>query len=398
MSTAGSTRHVLLLNWRDTRNPEGGGSEVYVERIAAELVAAGHRATVLCAAHPAAPAEEVTEAGVRIVRRGGRFTVYLRAALCYLAAALRLGPLAGDRPDTIVDVGNGMPFLSALYARRPVIALVHHVHREQWPVVLPGWRGRLGWWIESRLAPRVYRRCRYVTVSQATREELAGLGVDPGRITVVHNGTPEAPAVPATRSATPELVVLGRLVPHKQVEMALHTVATLAGDVPELRLTVAGKGWWAPRLVALARELGIADRVDFTGYVADERKHLLFASAWVSLVPSLKEGWGLTIVEAGSHGTPTVAFRGAGGVREALIDGRTGLLADDHTDFTAKVRLLLTDEALRTAMGAAAKEHARGYSWQAAGQKFAALLPGAAKIPNQVGRVPVDAGAGQRVP
>ena len=416
MSIAGSPRHVLFLNWRDTRNPEGGGSEVYVERIAAELVAAGYRVTVFCAAHSAAPAEQVDPAGFRILRRGTRFTVYLRAALCYLTGLAGFGPLSRrhGRPDVIVDVVNGMPFLSPLYARRPVMALVHHVHREQWPVVLPGFRGRLGWWIESRLAPRVYRRCRYVTVSGATRDELAGLGVDRDRITVVHNGTPEAPCqqlapgrsvgaapegpVPATRSATPALVVVGRLVPHKQIEVALHTVAALAGEFPELRLAVAGKGWWAQPLRELAAELGVSDRVEFTGFVPDDQKHALFGWAWLSLTPSLKEGWGLTIVEAGSHATPTVAFRDAGGVREALVDGQTGLLADDHVDFIAKVRELLGDEPRRLAMGEAARAHARSYSWPAAGQKFAALLPGAAKIPNQVRRVPIDAGVGQRLP
>jgi glycosyltransferase involved in cell wall biosynthesis len=376
-------RHVLFLNWRDTRNPEGGGSEVYVERIAAELVASGHRATVLCAAHGKAGAEEVTAAGVRIVRRGGHRSVYLRAALIYLLGCLRLGPLSSGRlgrPDVLVDVCNGLPFLSPLYARRPVIALVHHVHREQWPVVLPGFQGRLGWWIESTLAPRVYRRCRYVTVSDATRAELVGLGVDPHRIAVINNGTPEALAGPVTRSATPSLVVLGRLVPHKQVEVALHTVAALARELPALKLVVAGQGWWEPPLRQLAAHLGIVGRVRFAGFVTEHEKHALLGSAWVALMPSLKEGWGLTIVEAGGHGTPTVAFRSAGGVREALVDGETGLLADDQTDFTAKTRDLLTDQVRRLAMGEAARVHAARFTWYAAGVKFANLLPSAAAL------------------
>lgn len=373
------SRHVLFLNWRDTRNPEGGGSEVYVERIAAELVANGHRATVLCAAHAEAPDRELTDSNVHIVRRGGRRSVYLYAAMTYLAGWFGIGPLARrrlGRPDVVVDVCNGLPFFSAIYVRRPVIALVHHVHREQWPVVLPGWRGRIGWWIESRLAPRLYRGCRYVTVSEATRAELVGLGVGLDRISVIHNGTPEAPAttVPDTRSATPLLVVLGRLVPHKQVEVALHTVANLVGEVPDLRLVIAGKGWWEPRLRELADELGIAERVRFTGFVAEADKHALLASAWVALTPSLKEGWGLTIVEAGQRGTPTVAFRGAGGVAEALVDGRTGLLAEDAADFDAKVGALLADGDRRQAMGAAAQAHAARFTWQNSGARFAALL------------------------
>ncbi|MEU5946442.1 glycosyltransferase family 4 protein [Micromonospora sp. NPDC047465] len=378
-----ANRHVLFLNWRDIRNPEGGGSEVYVERIAGELVRRGHRATLLCATHSAGPAEEVTADGVRVLRRGGRHTVYLRAALVYLAGALGLGPLArrrGGRPDVIVDVGNGLPFLSALYALCPVIALVHHVHREQWPVVLGRWLARFGWWVESWLAPRVYRRCRYVTVSEATRRELATLGIDLARIAVVHNGTPDMPVGPVPRTPHPSLVVLGRLVPHKQVELALHAVAGLAGELPGLTLVVAGQGWWEPHLRRLADELGITDRVRFTGFVSDAEKGELLASAWVALTPSLKEGWGLTIVEAGAVGTPTIAFRGAGGVEEALVDGETGLLADDVDDFVAKVRVLLTDDALRTAMGAAARAHAARFTWPVSGEKFAALVARAANV------------------
>jgi glycosyltransferase involved in cell wall biosynthesis len=118
--------------------------------------------------------------------------------------------------------------------------------------------------------------------------------------------------------------------------------------------------------------------VRFAGFVTDEEKRTIMSEAWVALTPSLKEGWGLTIVEAGAAGTPNVAFRGAGGVEESLVDNRTGLLADDQEDFTAKVRLLLTDDTLRLAMGAAARAHAAQFTWPAAGEKFATLIARAA--------------------
>src|SRR5690348_12152976 len=108
--------HIVLLNWRDTTHPEGGGSEHYLERMAGGLAARGYRVTVQCAAHSGGPADE-WRAGVRFRRRGNRFTVYPRALL----GVLRL------RPDIIVDVQNGIPFFSRLVARCPVLVLVHHV-------------------------------------------------------------------------------------------------------------------------------------------------------------------------------------------------------------------------------------------------------------------------------
>ncbi|GID94842.1 putative glycosyl transferase [Amorphoplanes digitatis] len=378
--------HILFLNWRDTTHPEGGGSEVYLERVAAELIGHGRRVTVLCQAHGTAPAEETTPDGVRIVRRGGRHTVYLFAALVYLIGALGFGPLSRrrlGRPDLIVDVGNGMPFLSRLYARKPVIALVHHVHREQWPVVFGPWVARIGWWIESRVAVRVYRNCRYVTVSESSRSELAELGVEPHRITIVHNGTPEVTGAPAPRTPHPSLVVLGRLVPHKRVELALRATALLATELPDLELVVAGHGWWDEPLHRLAADLGIEDRVRFAGFVTEQEKHELLCSSWLMLLPSLKEGWGLTIVEAGARGTPSVAFRSAGGVVDAMAHGETGMLVDDEFEFFQTVRSLVLDAPRRAAMGKAAATHARQFTWAVSGAAFhrvvAAELPAVAQ-------------------
>ncbi|GIF22804.1 glycosyltransferase involved in cell wall biosynthesis [Actinoplanes tereljensis] len=370
--------HILFLNWRDTRNPESGGSEVYTERIAAELVARGHRVTLLCAKHAGAPAEQVLPTDVHVLRRGGRHTVYLRAALSYLAGRCHLGrlaPGARGRPDLIVDVCNGVPFLSPLYARCPTVVVIHHVHREQWPVVFGGLKARFGWWLESRVGPRVYRRCRYVTVSTATRDELAELGIPRTRITLVHNALVGPGCASALRSAYPSLVVLGRLMPHKRVEHALDALAAL----PEARLVIAGRGYWEPRLREYAARLGVADRTDFAGYVSEQRKHELLSLGWVVLVPSLKEGWGLTIMEAAAHGTPAVAFRSAGGVCDAIRDGETGLLADDPGDFVAKIRWLLTDEKTRHQMGTAARAYAESFTWAAAGERMAALVDEAAQ-------------------
>jgi glycosyltransferase involved in cell wall biosynthesis len=367
VAPASSPPSVLILNWRDTRNPEGGGSELYAEEVAAALVRRGHQVTIFCAAHALAPAEEVTADGVRIVRRGAHRSVYARAAWEYLRG--RLG-----RPDVVVDVQNGLPFLAQLYARVPVVLLVHHTHREQWRVVLGPLAARFGWWVESRLSPWVHRRNRYVTVSEVSRHELVELGVDTDRISIIHNGTPEVLGPPQLRTERPTLVVLGRLVPHKQVEVAIRALAALSDDYPDAELVVAGRGWWLDPLREEAERLGVADRVRFAGFISDEEKHELLGRSWLHLVPSLKEGWGLSVIEAASHGTPTVAFRYAGGVAESVVDGQTGMLADDEGEFIAACRTLLGDETLCADMGSAARAHAASFSWDETAKRFATLL------------------------
>jgi glycosyltransferase involved in cell wall biosynthesis len=356
-----------MLNWRDSTNPEGGGSERYVESVAAQLVAAGHQVTVFCAAHDQAPGDEVRD-GVRFVRRGSKLGVYPRAVWHLLLRR-------SGRPDIVVDVQNGLPFFSRLVTRRPVVVLVHHVHREQWGVVYDPLRARFGWWIESWLAPRLYRHSQYVAVSEVTRRELTELGVHADRIAVVHNGTERPLETGVGPDAAPHLCVLGRLVPHKRVEHALEAVARLRADYPDLRLTVVGSGWWADRLTAAADDLGVADRVEFLGHVDDVTKHRALARSWVLLTPSLKEGWGLCITEAASHGVPAVAYASAGGVAESVVADRTGLLVgDDLEEFVAATRRLLDDPALRHRLGAAARARSGDFSWETTGAAFLTVL------------------------
>jgi glycosyltransferase involved in cell wall biosynthesis len=360
----------VILNWRDTTNPEGGGSELFVERVAAALAAGGRAVTLVCAGHPGAPSEEVA-GGVRVLRRGSQRTVYLRAFLLHLSG--RLGA-----HEAVIDVHNGMPFLSALWCRRPVVVLVHHVHREQWGVVLPPPLARLGWWLESRVAPRVYRDSRYVAVSRSTRDELVGLGVREDAITVIHNGAEPPPAAPAAaRAPVPTVCVLGRLVPHKRVEYAMEAVARIRERLPLARLEVIGRGWWESRLRETAERLGLGDAVGFHGFVGEVTKRELLASAWVLAMPSIKEGWGLAVMEAAAQGTPAVGLRSAGGLAESIVNGETGLLADDADGFTAQLERVLTDGALRGSLGEAARRRCAGFTWERAAADFAAVLDSA---------------------
>ncbi len=365
---------ILVFTWRDAGHPEAGGSETFVERVSAGLVALGHEVTIFTAGYPGARPAQYRD-GRTYLRQGGRYSVYARAGAFLLRHSREY--------DAVLDIQNGVPFWTPVWTRTPVVDIVHHVHREQWPEVFGPVRARLGWWLESVVAPRVYRRHQYLTVSEATRLELAVLGVSPERVHVVYSGNdlPD-PALTADLSRTPypSMVVLGRLVPHKRVELAIETLAGNRAAFPGLRLTVVGQGYWEPRLREHAQELGVADAVEFTGFVDEASKHRLLAQSWLALLPSVKEGWGLAVVEAGVHGTPTVAFRAAGGTAESVLDGETGLLADDDSEFVELAGRMLDDEALRRTLGKSAAEHARQFSWSRTAADVAALLDRSVRV------------------
>lgn len=363
-------RNLVVLNWRDPWHPEGGGSELYVQQVAQRLRDSGMQVTWVTAGYPDAPRDEVVD-GIRYVRRGGHLTVYLWVA--WLLLSRRLDRMVGGI-GSVLEVQNGMPFLASLLTRARVVVLVHHVHREQWSVVGPV-LAKVGWFLESRVAVRANRGHRYLAVSDVTRRELTELGVRPGDIEIAHNGLPPVPDyTPGDRRPEPTLVVLSRLVPHKQIDHVIRALPVLAEEFPGVRLRVMGDGWWADSLHQLTDDLGLGDRVTFLGHVSDRTKFEELSRAWVHVLPSIKEGWGLSIVEAGRAGTPSVAYSSAGGVAEAILDGVTGLLASDEPDLTVQIATLLRDPLLREDLGNKACIRAGEFTWDAAAATTRAAL------------------------
>jgi glycosyltransferase involved in cell wall biosynthesis len=373
-----AVRSVLLLCWRDTGHPQGGGSETYLQRIGAQLAASGIEVRLRTARYPGAPRREVVD-GMQISRAGGRYSVYIFALLAMawneLRARFGFGPRRTTRPDVVVDTQNGLPFLARLVYGRRVLVLVHHCHREQWPVAGP-LLGRLGWYVESSLSPRLNRRNQYVTVSLPSARDLVALGVDTERIAVVRNGLDEAPqqSLSGPRAPDPRLVVLSRLVPHKQIEDALETLAQLRPGMPGVHLDIVGGGWWRQRLIEHAHRLGISDAVTFHGHVDDVTKHHVLQGSWVHLLPSRKEGWGLAVVETAQHAVPTIGYRSSGGLADSIVDGVTGLLVDSRVELVDQLERLLSDPVLRDQLGAKAQTRSREFSWAQSAQAMRTVL------------------------
>lgn len=361
---AAPLREVLLLCWRDSEHPQGGGSERYLERIGAELVQAGARVTLRTARYPGSTVTEIRD-GIRISRGGGRLTVYPRALGAIFAAKFGCGPLAGIDPDVVIDTQNGIPFFARLATAAPVVVLVHHCHRRQWPVA-GAMLGKVGWLIESRLSPWVHRRSQYLTVSLPSAEDLVPLGVGAERVAVVRAGTDPLPLVAPVDRDPPRLCVLSRLVPHKQIEHALEVVARLSESHPDVVLDVIGDGWWSEELRTRTTELGVGDRVIFHGHLSEVDKHRVLAGASLHLMPSRTEGWGLAVVEAANHGVPTVGYRSSRGLTDSVVDGVTGILVDGVDELTTTTAQLLDEPQWCQELGAKARQRAGDYSWSAA--------------------------------
>lgn len=354
-------RRIHFVAWRDLDDPEAGGSELHAHKVASLWAAAGLDVTFRTSAVHGA-SEALTRDGYRVQRRAGRYGVFPGAAW----EGLRMGHRPGD---ALVEVWNGMPFLSPLWYRGPRIVFLHHVHAEMWGMVLPPTLARLGDTMERRIAPRFYRRSRIVTLSESSRGEIVDLlHLRPERVTVAPPGVDERYSPGGQRSATPLVVAVGRLVPVKRFDVLLRALAPLKAEHTDLEAVIIGEGYERAALEALRAELGATDWVHLPGRVEDDELVGWYRRAWVVASSSQREGWGMTLTEAAACGTPAVATNIAGHA-DAVVDGESGVLVDDVEQLPEALGRVLGDDVLRSRLAKGALERARWFTWDATARR-----------------------------
>lgn len=368
VAQAAGLRSVHILAWRDLDDVEAGGSEVHADEIASRWAAAGLD-VVMRTSHAAGHLERGARNGYRVVRRRGRHLVFADAPLQEILGR-------DGRRDGLLEVWNGLPFFSPLWARGPRATFIHHVHADMWrPVMSPG-LARVGEVLEQRIAPPLYRRSTVLTPSASSREViLRRLGLSPDRVFAVANGVDERFSPGGDRSPTPLVLVAGRLVPHKRVDLVITAAHQARSRVPGLELVIAGEGYERSALEAQIEALDAGGWAHVEGRVSDDRLLDLYRSAWVVASASSDEGWGMTITEAGACGTPTVATRIAGHV-DVVSDGVSGLLVDRPHDLAGALATVLMDPDLRARLGRASLERARALSWDRAAVQILAGIAG----------------------
>ncbi len=375
---------ILVINWRDIRNPEAGGAEVHLHETFSRIAAWGHQVTVLCSRFPGAAESERID-GIDVIRHGGKWTFNLTAPWYYRRRLARL-PF-----DVVIEDINKIPALMPWFLNGPpLMVLLHHLfgttfYREINPLLATYL------YFMERLIPRVYRRCLFEAVSESTRDELVRMGVAADRISVVHNGLDrrfldaginDAPAAPVQEDAPaasdgkdapaapdgkePGLVIyLGRLKKYKNVDHLIQAMAIVREEVPGARLVIVGTGDRRRALESLTRSMGLDDVVRFTGFVSEDEKLRLLTCAELAACPSSKEGWGITVIEANACGVPVVAAH-VPGLRDAVVDGETGVLVPpgDRKAMARALIGLLHDREERERLAGNAVARSRLYTWE----------------------------------
>jgi glycosyltransferase involved in cell wall biosynthesis len=341
---------ILIVAWRDLSHPEAGGSEKLVDACARGAHARGHEVALIAA-------DPICAHDYHVLSSGGTYGQYLNAPR---VARQHFGDY-----DVLVDVSNGLPFFSPLWWRKPIVQIVHHVHTDQWEQRFPRPLSDVGAFLESSIIPRMYRKHLFAAVSPSTQAELGHLGVPAASIRLLPNATdlPTASGTAGKRATKARFVVFGRLVAHKRVDLVLRHWPKIR-EATGGELIIAGDG---PERENLERMTSAG--VEFLGRVDDDAKAELFSSSWALLHPAMHEGWGIVVMEAASYGTPAIGFD-VPGVRDSIVDGRTGVLARTEDDFVARWLSLAGDVNERVRLGSAAATRAATFGEDQTAERF----------------------------
>lgn len=362
--------NILALNWNDLKNPYAGGAEVHLEELLRRLVHYGHSVTLLCSGWPGGPAEEVIE-GIRIIRRGRRATFNLIVPR-HLRRIVRENSF-----DVLIEDINKIPFYTPLWVRMKTLVVVPHLFSTS---VFQEINFVLGLYIYLAELPlvSVYRGNHFNVISESTAEDIAKRGVPREDISVIHCGIDRNtyahdPSVP--KYDQPTILYLGRIKKYKSIQHLIRAFKSVRQQLGDARLMVVGDGDYLNPLKSLAAELGVADAVEFPGFVSVDEKVERMRRAHVAVLPSLKEGWGLTNIEANSVGTAVIAADSPG-LRDSVRDGETGFLYayGDIDRLAQRLAEVLDNGDLRCELERGALEWAERFNWDRAARQFERLL------------------------
>jgi len=357
---------IIFVNWHDWFHTKAGGAEIYLKELVQRLSAAGNEIMVVCSNSPGHPAQETLD-GIRFIRLGNRYNFNFK----YYRQAKKI--IREFSPDIIIDDQNKLPLLSPLFTDRPVICMIMHLFKKAifresiFPIAL-------GVYIAEKLIPRIYRNCQFTVLGQSGKNDIEGMGITPEHIHVIEPGVDLSNFLPAMTHDS-YFLCLGRLRRYKSVDHIFIAMDLLRAEGIHTTLKVVGTGDDSARLKKIARKLRLEDQVEFTGYVTNDRALELYQRAYAIIQPSRKEGWGLSVIEAGACQVPAIAAD-VEGLRDSVRHEQTGFLYEwgNIEQLSAAMKRLIQDVPLRERLAEGNLQWSARFTWDQAAGKLIDLI------------------------
>lgn len=310
---------ILILNWRDIKNPKAGGAEILTHEIAKIWVSYGCTVTQISANFPGAKRREKIN-GVSVIRMGTWWAVHLLAFLYYFKN------LRG-KVDIIIDEVHGLPFFAAVYEPKKTILFACEVADKLFFQVFSPPLAQVGMLME-RIYLKLYKKTPALVISSSTKKDLIKRGFKQKNITILPMGLTVPQSLKrGKKEGALTLVYLSRINKQKGIEDVIEAFKLINKAIPNSRLWIIGSGVseYVAEIRDKVRQYNLNSNVKFFGYVDDKVKYYLLSRSHFMIFPSIHEGWGLVITEAGIVGTPSVVYDVAG-VRDVVRKGDRGLI------------------------------------------------------------------------
>ena len=349
--------NILILNWRDIKNPAGGGAEILTHEIAKRWVTAGHHVTQFSSAYPEALSSESVD-NVMFIRQGHWWSVHLYSFIYYLRNKKSY--------DVIIDEVHWFPFFAAVYAPKKTIALTCEVATKLLYRIFPYPVAFVFSMIE-KVYLLLYKKVPTMAISPSTRDDLIVSGHDENSIVVLPMGLTLPKGLKLqNKESQPTLISIGRLNKQKGTLELLETFSKIHKSFPSSKLWLIGSGdkIFKEGILNRARKLKIEDSITLWGFITEKEKFNLLSRSHILISASQQEGWGLTIPEAGMMKTPSVVYN-IPGFRDIIVQNKTGILTKTNPESLAEDTIkLLRDKKLYNKLQENSYIQAKSYSWE----------------------------------
>jgi len=360
--------NILIINWQDKKNPFAGGAEIYLFEIFSRIARAGHKVTLFCSSYENAPTNENIE-GIEVIRKGGRHTFNF-TVLTELQRLIRSNSF-----DIVIDDLNKIPFYTPLFVNKPTMALLMHLFRKSiYKEALFPFATYV--YLTETLISIAYRKTNIVVLSESSKKDLLNLGIKGERIEVIPPCIDNEKCIPDPNKKEASLIAhVGRIKKYKCIDHLLYAAKILKDRGKSFEIAIAGKGDDLPRLIGISKKLSLEDCVEFKGFVSEEEKIRIYQSASFLIENSVKEGWGIIVLEANACGTPVIAANSPGLI-DSVVNGKTGSLYNygDIKDLANKMERMLDSKPEREEMARNARTWAEKFSWDTASKKMFQII------------------------
>lgn len=366
---------ILILNWKDVKNPQVGGAEIIAFEFAKRLVKEGHKVTFFSRSFSNCLKEEILD-GVKIVRRGNRLSVYLQAFRYYRSLK--------RKPDRVIDMINTICWQTPLYVpEKNRIAYVNQLAKEVLFYELPWYLAYPAYFLEV-LEYQSYKNTKFICYSESTKKDLLDFGINKDVVNVFPLGLDHDRYLPGLKkNKDPLFIFIARLVRMKRADICIMAMKKIVRQYPKARLAIIGNGPDEKRLRGIVKKLNLSENVIFVNknnfFLKKDRMDIkvkLMQEAWCLLLPSVKEGWGMVVTEAAACGTPSIVSN-VTGLRDSVLKNKTGLILSEKPSdkelSTAMIKII-DNNILRDKMSKESVSWSKNFNWDKSYSEFKSFI------------------------